>query len=186
MVQWGYFPGSAKGSKGLLLRILGHPHPNGRMRANYVRKFVEPKKKTLDVGCGEGIFYYGLTKKGCEMFGIDYSFEALENMRKRLKLVSISPKIANADAQMLPIKSGIFEQAICLDVIEHLRDANSAIKGIARVLKKGGILVLNITKKPRRQDEAFLLRWSRDRHPRDGVITRYRVPTALATRVRRV
>ena len=144
MVQWGYFPGSAKGAKDFLLRVLGHPHPNGRMRAYHVQRLVETGRKTLDIGCGEGIFYYELTKRGCKMFGIDYSMEALENMKKRMKLVSISPRVINADAQVIPIKSKSFDQVICLDVIEHLKDANAAIKGIGRVLRKGGILVLSV------------------------------------------
>ena len=144
MAQWGYFPRSAKGAKDFLLRVLGHPHPNGRMRAYHVRRLVETGRKTLDIGCGEGIFYYELTKRGCKMFGIDYSMEALKNMRKRMSLVSISPRVINADAQVLPVKSKSFDQVICLDVIEHLKDANAAINGIGRVLKKDGILVLSV------------------------------------------
>lgn len=143
MTAWGYFP-TEKGFKGFIFKLIGHPHPNGRVRAGYVRKFFDTKKKTLDIGCGEGIFYYELAKRGCHIIGIDYSKEALANMRKKLESVGIYPKIINADAQMLPVKSNSFQQIICLDVIEHLRDANAAIKDMSRVLKKNGVLILSV------------------------------------------
>lgn len=143
MTAWGYFP-TEKGFKNFIFKLIGHPHPNGRIRASYVQKFFDVKKKTLDIGCGEGIFYHEFTKRGCDIVGIDYSKEALANMRKKLEIVGIHPKIINADAQMLPVKSNSFQQITCLDVIEHLRDANAAIKDMSRVLKKNGVLILSV------------------------------------------
>ena len=144
MTAWGYFPNIEKGIKDFIFKIIGHPHPNGKVRARYVRKFIDTKRKTLDIGCGEGVFYYELTKRKCSIIGIDYSKEALTNMTLKLKNVGIRPMVVNADAQKLPIKSSAFDQIVCLDVIEHLKDANASIKEMSRVLKKNGVLILSV------------------------------------------
>ncbi|MDP3766291.1 MAG: methyltransferase domain-containing protein [Nanoarchaeota archaeon] len=143
MPAWGYFP-IEKGFKDFIFKLVGHPHPNGRVRACYVRKFIDAKKKILDIGCGEGIFYYELTKRGYSIVGIEYSKDAIDNMARKLKGVGVYPKVINADAQKLPIKSNSFDQIICLDVIEHLKDANASIKEMSRVLKKNGALILSV------------------------------------------
>lgn len=143
MLPWGYIPNLENGLKGFIFRMFGHPHANARIRARHVRKLIE-KKKTLDIGCGEGIFYYELARRGYVMTGVDYSKEALENMKHKLTALNINPNVMHGDAQALPIESDNFEQVLCLDVIEHLKDANAAIKEMSRVLIKGGSLILSV------------------------------------------
>ncbi|MBI2546196.1 methyltransferase domain-containing protein [Candidatus Woesearchaeota archaeon] len=142
-MAWGYIPGLEHGFRELLLRLIGHPHPNGRTRARKVLQLLE-RRKTLDIGCGEGIFYYELSRRGIDMKGIDYSLEALRNMREKLKAAHAELQVCNANAQKLPFKDGSFEQIICLDVLEHLPDAQAALKEMSRTLRKNGAAIITV------------------------------------------
>jgi methionine biosynthesis protein MetW len=53
----------------------------------YIEKWVEPKSKVMDLGCGEGSMGEKLIKnKNCEVYGIEISSEgAAQSLRKGLK-----------------------------------------------------------------------------------------------------
>ena len=47
-----------------------------------------------------------------------------------------------ADIENIPIKDGTFDAVLCVEVLEHTKNPNVALKEIYRVLKKGGTLIL--------------------------------------------
>lgn len=138
---WGYVP--SKGFNDFILRIMGHPHPNGRARANIVLSLIE-NRKTLDVGCGEGIFCFELKKRGYDITGIDSSQKALINAKENFKKLNLHINVLKASIDKTPFKKNTFEQVLCLDVLEHVEDADKAIKEIKRVLTKGGNLIITV------------------------------------------
>jgi ubiquinone/menaquinone biosynthesis C-methylase UbiE len=93
----------------------------------------------LDVGCGLGFDLANLSKlSSLTGYGTDLSLTRLkvalsDNSQKKFKFVQ-------ADVQNLPFKDSSFDIVICSEVIEHLPEVNSCLKGIQRVLKKGGFL----------------------------------------------
>jgi SAM-dependent methyltransferase len=92
----------------------------------------------LDAGCGTG-FNIGSFEKFGEVFGFDYSEEALSFCKKRgLR------KIARADAQRLPFKSATFDVVSFLDVLYHkaITDDIGVLGEAGRVLKKDGFLMI--------------------------------------------
>jgi len=138
---WGYVP--SKGIKDLILRIVGHPHPNGRIRAKIVRSFLE-NKKTVDLGCGEGIFCFELKKRGYDITGVDTSREALIHAKENFKKLELDIDVINASANKTPFKEKSFGQVICLDVLEHVNDPSKVLKEINRLLIKKGTLIITV------------------------------------------
>jgi SAM-dependent methyltransferase len=94
----------------------------------------------LDVGCGTGGFLHGLgpNVRGC---GIDMHPEALRLARLRDGMA-----VCRGSANDVPIASTSVDVVVSLDVICHtaVTDAGAAVAEMARVLKPGGVLVLNL------------------------------------------
>lgn len=118
-----------------------HLDPHWSYAPIYVRKLrwvdeaIEKIPKTariLDVGAGEGALVERYRGRGWDILGVDSAYES-ENVKQ-------------ADLLALPFDSGAFDQALCLDVLEHvdLRDQPRALSEIARVLKPGGGLLLSV------------------------------------------
>lgn len=105
----------------------------------------------LDVGCGRGeLLGYCASKYGCNAVGVDYSSAAIKltaSYRSHYpKGVQQRIKIYQTDAKSgLPFKSGAFDFAFMLDIVEHLYDweLNDILSEIARVLKPTGKLVIH-------------------------------------------
>lgn len=98
--------------------------------------------KVLDAGAGEG-----RNKKFCSH--LDYSsldsgeYDGVGN-RQGLHKGSrdYSEVDIIADIEDIPIKEGTYDAVLCVEVLEHVKNPNVALKEIYRVLKKGGTLIL--------------------------------------------
>ncbi|MEM4282382.1 MAG: class I SAM-dependent methyltransferase [Candidatus Woesearchaeota archaeon] len=143
MVAFGYFPQKNK-LKDFLFKIVGLPHPSGRLRAKHFFKLVEKKSKTLDVGCGEGAFCRELAKLGIEVVGLDTNKRSLEYAKKAAQACGLNIKFVLANAEKIPFKDSSFSQVICLDVLEHVDDSQKVISEIRRVLKRRGIFIVSV------------------------------------------
>ena len=117
----------------------------------------------LDVGCGTGAGQSAFAEFGT-VFGVDFSQEALEFSGSRgLSLLS------KANAEVLPVRSSSVDAVVTLDTIEHVADDAAALREIARVLKPGGLLLMNVP--------AFMFLWG----PHDvALMHQRRYTTALA------
>lgn len=91
--------------------------------------------KILDVGCGLGRFLSFFPKKS---IGIDISIDSLLEARAQHLIV------VRASAINLPFKEQVFDGIRCSHIIEHFgpQEAYKLIKETARVLKQGGILII--------------------------------------------
>ena len=113
--------------------------------------FLENKKpvKILDIGCGTGIMMKKFERYG-KSFGLDVHFPALEFCSKRdLR------NLAQGDIESMPFKAESFDVVGIFDVLYHkaVKSDIGALRGIYRVLKKGGILIIT--------DSADMKLWSR-------------------------
>lgn len=102
----------------------------------------ENPKNILDVGCASGWFLSELNKEfeKTEAFGIDVYKRAIEYGKKKYKNINLK----KADAHKIPYSSNSFDVIICNEVLEHVEDPDKVLKEMIRVLKKDGVLVVEI------------------------------------------
>lgn len=91
----------------------------------------------LDIGCADGHFTKLASDRAVFVVGMDMSATALKKAESSSKRDFIM-----ADAQWLPYRDAVFDNAICFDVIEHLQDDKQFLQEVKRVLKQGGALHL--------------------------------------------
>lgn len=106
----------------------------------YLDKFLRPRKGTLslEAGCGIALGSLHLASKGVFPVCVDVSGTALEISQKIFKEFRQDGCFIQADILHLPFARGIFDYVFAGGVLEHFRNTSEAIKGLYRVLKKGG------------------------------------------------
>ena len=97
-----------------------------------------PSGLTLDVGCGEGRVSRELRGRGYDVHGFDASKTLVEEARRA------DPDgrydVARIDA--LPVEDGAAQLVVCVNVLPHIHDLESAVRELARVLGPGGRLLI--------------------------------------------
>jgi SAM-dependent methyltransferase len=96
-------------------------------------KLLDVDSPVLEVGVGTGIVARGLTRLGYGVVGVDISPEMLRRAFDR-----IGPRVAQADAMTLPMRSASFTQAISVWVLHVVADPLTVMREVYRVLRPGG------------------------------------------------
>lgn len=99
---------------------------------------VKYKKPILDLGCGFGEFA-GVVFDKMEM-GIDVNKVELDRALKGGKYKDV----LWADARKLPFKDSSYSTVLSVSVLEHIKEADKALKEVSRILKKGGLLMFSV------------------------------------------
>lgn len=111
-------------------------------RYYFASKFVS-EKEVLEVGCGPGIGLGYLSRNAKQVVGGDITKNSLrcaqEHYNGRVGLVSM-------DAHKLPFRDSCFDVVLCVAAIIYL-DLHSFFDECYRVLKMGGVLILNTPNK---------------------------------------
>lgn len=106
------------------------------------------KRTLLDLGCGEGKLIFKLMKNFDKLFGIDISPKRIKKAKELAKRYSPDNekiKFIIADIEKgLPFPKDSFDVVTCVAVLEHLFDVYGVLSEINRVLRKRGILILEI------------------------------------------
>lgn len=101
-----------------------------------VYKPASKNQKMLDYGCGSGVLQSQFEHKypWVTAYGIDIAENAIQYSKQRgLKRVSMY------DGEIIPFPDSSFDLVTAIDVIEHVKDDNQALREITRVLKPDGI-----------------------------------------------
>ena len=97
-------------------------------------------KNTLDVGCGYGPTAYCLSKKSNYVVAIDIDLDSIKDARRYVvKEIERIDFIQNV-AENLALKNEKFDIVILIDVLEHVKSPEKALKESVRVLKRDGLL----------------------------------------------
>jgi len=109
----------------------------------------------LDVGCGRGLLLIGAAKRLTtgKAVGVDiWQAEDLSGNRPeatqenaRLEGVSDRVEVKDGDARRLPFADGTFDVVVTKEVLHNIYNAaerDTAVREIARVLKRGGRLLI--------------------------------------------
>ncbi|APB35388.1 class I SAM-dependent methyltransferase [Heyndrickxia coagulans] len=103
---------------------------------------VEHISNALDIGCGGGIYSKALADMGVQtVIGIDFSEPILEGAKENCKdYKNISFQLGNAYDTGLDSQS--FQLVIERALIHHLRDLLACFKEAHRLLKDGGVFII--------------------------------------------
>lgn len=108
------------------------------LRAVNANRYIEPRERLLDIGCGDG--YFLLRSKCVERYGLD-------------------KRSGDEVVDSLDFPSDYFDYVTMLAVIEHIEHPKLLLKEIYRVLKPSGRLVLTT---PKKQAEFLIRLYAKD------------------------
>lgn len=100
----------------------------------------------LDCGCGRGMYLVKLKEIAKELWALDIKEENIKYCLER-KIIKEN-RFIKADIIDLPYKDKIFDLILCTEVLEHVNNDERALSELARVIKKGGKLVLSVPVPP--------------------------------------
>jgi ubiquinone/menaquinone biosynthesis C-methylase UbiE len=100
-------------------------------------------KRILDAGCGNGRYSRFLLRHA-DADALITSFDLSPHMLRRAQARLRSPRISHAVADLtrLPYADAAFDAVVCGWVLEHLPDPRLGLRELARVLQRGGKLLL--------------------------------------------
>jgi ubiquinone/menaquinone biosynthesis C-methylase UbiE len=101
-------------------------------------------QRIADVGCGDGRIALYLTKRRNTIIGVDISHKRLSRARHKTGRDKKNAFFAQAYAEILPLKDGIFDGAICTEVLEHVLADDALLSDLSRVLKPDAWMLMSI------------------------------------------
>jgi 2-polyprenyl-3-methyl-5-hydroxy-6-metoxy-1,4-benzoquinol methylase len=108
------------------------------LRGDRARAFrwVARNSRVLDIGCGFGESLGFHKARGCEAYGV----EADSNILRVARKFGYNVRVGLFDASAYAAE--FFDYVTLDQVIEHMSDPLSALRGIATVLKPGGMVII--------------------------------------------
>lgn len=110
------------------------------LRAVNAERYIEPRERLLDIGCGDG--YFILRSKCTERYGLD-------------------KRTGDEVVDSLDFTDNYFDYVTMLAVMEHIEDPRELLKEIHRVLKPDGRLIFTT---PRKQAEFLIHLYAKNIH----------------------
>jgi arsenite methyltransferase len=108
---------------------------------------ARPGDRVLDVGCGPGFYVTELLEavgREGSVAGVDASADMLAVAAQRAEGHD-NVTFHEADATSLPVPDASFERAVCVQVLEYVRDVPAALTEMHRALRPGGrVLVWDV------------------------------------------
>jgi SAM-dependent methyltransferase len=133
-----------------------------RNRASLSRFWRSGPREVLDAGCGNGYFAWLAYRSGASVLGITHDARQVAKARALLlEHRGADPARLRFEQRNLYDLGGLataaFDEIICYEVLEHLRDDVSVVCEFYRVLRPGGVLHVCCPNKdhPRHRDEVL-------------------------------
>ncbi|HEU4422162.1 MAG TPA: methyltransferase domain-containing protein [Pilimelia sp.] len=106
-------------------------------RAQLIPPATRPGAVLVDLGCGAGLLAPYLAGKGYRHVGVDLIGSACEQAAAHGVLA------VRGDTVALPLPDGCADVVVAGEVLEHVSDLAGAVAEACRVLRPGGLLVLD-------------------------------------------
>ena len=106
---------------------------------------INQHSKVLDIGCAQGYLGEFLhIEKKCEVVGIDYLPEHIEEARQKNVYTELFQLDLNHLSNELDKYTGYFEYILLGDVLEHLYEPQKLLNQIKKLLKTSGCIIISI------------------------------------------
>lgn len=112
-------------------------HWIAQARAGLVPAADRPGALLLDLACGAGLLAPHLAGKGYRHVGVDLGRPALGQAREH------GLSVAVGDVLRLPFRDEVADVVVAGEILEHVPDLPRAVAEACRVLRPGGLLVLD-------------------------------------------
>jgi len=106
-------------------------------RARLIPPATRPGAVLVDIGCGGGLLAGYVAGKGYHHIGVDLSASALRVAATR------GVSVVRGDAQRVPLADGCADVVSAGEILEHVPDPRTAVAHACRLLRPGGLLVLD-------------------------------------------
>ena len=100
-------------------------------------KAFKPGGKLLDIGCNIGLFLSEARTSGFDVVGVELNTDCAEYARTHFGL-----EVHSDYLDKIAFKAGSFDVVTMYDVLEHIPDLHGILTEIHRILKPGGVLVV--------------------------------------------
>jgi SAM-dependent methyltransferase len=110
--------------------------------AEVVRCAGSNEATVLEVGCSSGFLLRDLLAKlpNAKIIGADYTWGTLEALGKRLPGVPL----LQFDLTRCPLPDAFADATVLLNVLEHIRDHEAAIRHLFRITRPGGAVIIEV------------------------------------------
>lgn len=108
-------------------------------RFNNVKGFVQKGNIILDIGCGRGLVLSRLKEIGCEVWGTELSAVSSKYARESLGL-----DIINKNLEDCAFPDNHFDVVTMFHSLEHHVSPTKTLTEVYRILKTGGILIVEV------------------------------------------
>jgi SAM-dependent methyltransferase len=97
------------------------------------------RRRCLDLGADNGVLSHLFRAAGGEWTSADLSEKAVASIREL-----VGERVLRIDGRRLPFEDASFDLVVVIDMLEHVADDRALVAEIARVLRPGGDLVVNV------------------------------------------
>jgi SAM-dependent methyltransferase len=158
------------------------------LTVDFRRLPIRPGDRVLDVGCGSGRHAFEAYRRGAHVVALDQDVVELEQVAAMLAAMHAEgeappgarAEVMKGDALALPYDDDSFDVVVAAEVLEHIRDDESAMAEIARVVRPGGHVAVSV---PRWLPEKICWALSDDYHGVDGGHVRIYTRTELMAKL---
>ncbi|HHT9138097.1 MAG TPA: class I SAM-dependent methyltransferase [Candidatus Wunengus sp. YC60] len=120
-----------------------------------LRKFLGKGGRLLDVGSGAGEFLYCAKRLGFDCYGVEVSEDMVKYSIETFGLKNV----VNSDLLSASFEDSFFDIIVFNHVVEHLYNPLETLMEARRILKRDGILVIQIQNIDSCQFRAFGKKW---------------------------
>jgi SAM-dependent methyltransferase len=101
----------------------------GAETAHLLNEYLPDGASVVDIGCGAGAYGPGLLANGHEWLGLEANTFCCEILQRR----QLPFRKVDLESPTLPCADGEWDCAICIEVLEHVRDPETFLSEIARM-----------------------------------------------------